>query len=159
MALTRLSITWQLARGWLLRPFRRWGPFPLPDPQKVPIGRYGEVVAANYLAQRRYRILARNVSNRFGEIDLVALQGRTVVLVEVKTWAEATARGEDPSLAVDSEKTRALTRAALAFLKQHRLLESPVRIDVVSVVVSAHGNDVRHFQNAIEPPEEGQWFS
>src|SRR4051794_13247196 len=64
-------------------------------------GRYGEDAAAEYLRRRGYEILARNVRTSFGELDLVALDGETVVFVEVK--ARRSAGGLE---AVDPRKQR-----------------------------------------------------
>jgi Holliday junction resolvase-like predicted endonuclease len=49
------------------------------------IGRWGEQAAAEWLEQRGYHLLARNWRRREGEIDLVALEGTTLVFIEVKT--------------------------------------------------------------------------
>ena len=98
---------------------------------KRDFGRRGEDVAARFLRRLGYKIVARGDSAGPGELDLVAVDGRTVVFVEVKTR-----RSDEqglPSEAVDSEKQRRLTRAALAYLKRHRLLEYPARFDVVAV--------------------------
>lgn len=119
------------------------------DPSQV--GAAGERLAARYLKRQGYRILARGYRQRLGEIDLVALDGRTVVFIEVKTWTGPT--DEDPSLAVDRRKQERLTRAALIYLKGRGLLEQPTRFDVVSIVwpQQAGGQPkLRHFQSAFE---------
>jgi putative endonuclease len=122
-------------------------------------GDRGERAAARYLRAKGYRILQTQMRNRFGEIDLIALDGETIVFVEVKTRA-----GDDhgePFEAVNAEKQRRLTNAALAYLKRRRLLERRARFDVVSVVWPAgfQKPEIRHFENAFEPSGFGQMYS
>ncbi len=119
------------------------------------LGPQGEQLAARFLKKLGYRILARGHRQRLGELDLVALDGKTLVFVEVKTW-RAGDRG-DPSLAVDERKQDKLTRAALTFMKRRQLLEQAARFDVVSIVWDgAEGKPtIRHFINAFEAV--GKW--
>jgi putative endonuclease len=93
------------------------------------LGSRGERAAARYLRGQGLRVLARNVRAGGGELDLIARDGDTLVFVEVKTR-----RGGDPAEAVTPAKQATLTRAALAFLKRHRLLEQRCRFDVVAIV-------------------------
>ena len=99
------------------------------------LGQRGEEAAARYLRRRRYKILARGHRFRLGELDLVALDGRTIVFVEVKT--RESAEVGHPSEAVDHDKQRKLTQMALSFLKRHRLLEYPTRFDVIAITLAA----------------------
>jgi putative endonuclease len=119
------------------------------------LGADGERLAARFLERLGYRILARGHRQKLGEVDLIALDGSTIVFVEVKTWRRGQAG--DPSEAVDARKQDRLTRAALTFLKERKLLEQPARFDVVSIVWS--GGDappeIRHFINAFEAV--GKW--
>lgn len=120
------------------------------------LGDRGELEAERYLLKRGYQIVARQYADRMGEIDLIAVDGRTVVFVEVKT--RRSDQTEDPSEAVDSKKQLRMTRTAMAFLKQHNLLEHSARFDVVSVVWPAHDArpTIRHFINAFEPTGQFQ---
>src|SRR3954471_2017491 len=94
-------------------------------------GNRSERAAAKFLRKLRYRILARNVNLPTGELDLVALDGRTLVFVEVRSTEGGTT--DRPAASVDSVKQRKLTDAALAFLSQHGLLDHPARFDVIAV--------------------------
>jgi putative endonuclease len=107
----------ELLLGWL-RPART-------------LGQRGEAAAARFLRGRGYRIVARTDRGRLGEIDLVAIDGRTVVFVEVKTRRSHEAG--HPADAVDAKKQQRLTRLALTYLKRHDLLECAARFDVVAV--------------------------
>lgn len=135
------------ARWW-----RRWR-------SPLPLGQQGERAAEKFLRKRGFRIVARGERDRLGELDLVAVEQRTVVFVEVKTRASQE-RGH-PAEAVDREKQRRLTRAALTFLKRHDLLECPARFDIVAVTwpTSAKRPTIEHFRNAFEPAGSGQMFA
>ncbi len=123
------------------------------------LGRAGENVAARFLWRQGYRILERGHRQRLGEIDLIALDGRQLVFVEVKTWRSDD--HADPAEAVDFRKQEKLTRAALTYLKEKQLLEQPARFDVVSIVWpedQQRPSDIRHFVNAFEAVGHGQFF-
>ena len=96
------------------------------------LGERGEAIAARYLKRRGFKIVARRDRSRLGELDLVAVEGRTIVFVEVKT--RRSARKGQPTEAVDHAKQCQLTRAALTFLKSHGLLEEQARFDVIAII-------------------------
>ena len=115
-----------------------------------PLGRRGEDVAARYLRRLGYVIVARGHRDSIGELDLVAVDGRTVVFIEVKTRTSHDAG--HPADAVDEAKQRRLTRLALSYLKRHDLLECSARFDVVAITWPAGRGQptLEHFQNAFE---------
>jgi putative endonuclease len=95
------------------------------------VGAYGERVAARTLADAGMRIIDRNWRCRAGEIDLVALDGTTVVFCEVKTR-----RGESfgtPVEAVRPAKVRRLRGLAARWLADHPDVRGEVRFDVIAV--------------------------
>jgi len=123
------------------------------------LGDRGEDVAARFLKRQRYYILARSLDSPLGELDIVAVDGRTVVFVEVKTR-----RSDDagrPEEAVDQLKQHRMTQAALAYLKSKRLLGYASRFDVIAVTWpdGAKRPTIEHFKNAFEPVGAGQFFS
>jgi putative endonuclease len=95
-------------------------------------GREGEERASAALVDAGMRIIARNVRSRRGEVDIVALDGDTVVFVEVKTW---TAYGfEDLRFGIDRKKQRRIIETAKYFLSVHREYNCmAVRFDVVFI--------------------------
>ena len=95
------------------------------------LGERGEEHAAGYLRRLGYHIVGRQVDMGAGELDIVAVDGRTVVFVEVKTRTSDAAGA--PTDAIDDLRQNRLTRAALAYLKSHGLLEHSARFDVVAV--------------------------
>jgi len=115
-----------------------------------PLDVRGEQAAARHLKRLGYKVLASRERSPLGEIDLVAVDRRTVVFVEVKTRDSADAG--HPSEAVDLAKQRRLTRLALSYLKRHRLMECPARFDVVAVTWPAGQRrpTIEHFPNAFE---------
>ena len=124
-----------------------------------PLGRRGENAAAKYLQKRGYVIVARGFRGRIGEIDLIAVQGRTVVFIEVKTRTAHDAG--HPSEAVDEPKQRRIIQTALAYLKRHDLLECSARFDIIAVTWPESGKRpaIEHFQDAFRPTDFGQMFS
>jgi putative endonuclease len=123
------------------------------------LGERGEDAAVRFLKRRRYRILGRRVDTRHGEIDIVAVDGRTVVFVEVKTRESGEAG--HPSEAIDERKQRRLTGAALAYLRAQGLLEYAARFDVVAVTWPAGSRrpGIEHYQSAFAATGTGQFFS
>ncbi|MGH7741086.1 MAG: YraN family protein [Candidatus Eiseniibacteriota bacterium] len=105
-------------------------------------GRAGEALAAAYLELCGCEIRARNVRLAGVEIDLVVQEGRTQVLVEVKTRTRSDYGGA--ALAVDAAQRARLLRAAGA-LDASR----PKRIDVVAIETRADGAVLTHYRNAL----------
>ena len=102
--------------------------------------------------------MARQLRQPWGELDLVAVDGQTVVFVEVKT--RRTHNQGHPAEAVDDRKQRRLVSLALAFLKQHQLLECRARFDIVAITwpSEARHPQIEHIRHAFEPPGRGQMF-
>jgi putative endonuclease len=126
---------------------------------KKSLGRRGEDAATRFLQKLGYRILARGLDSRLGELDIIAVDGRTIVFVEVKTRTSTDAG--HPADAVDATKQRRMTQAALAYLKSHGLLQHAARFDVVAVTwpENARRPTIEHYKNAFEPFGRGQLFS
>jgi putative endonuclease len=113
---------------------------------RAALGRRGERVAVEHLRSLGYRILARNFHTRYGELDIVAQDGDTVVFVEVKTRRGRTFGS--PEEGVTRRKRDNLCRAALAYLQEHDLVESPCRFDMVGVRPSRKEPDIVHVPGA-----------
>lgn len=110
-------------------------------------GRLAEELAAQVLARSGWRVLERNTRTRFGEIDIVARDGRTLVFVEVKAArAGQGPYGDRPELAVGREKQRRLRRLAAAWLAGGRSQPGwdRIRFDVVAVSYGQRGELVRY---------------
>ena len=123
------------------------------------LGERGEDGAARYLKRQGLSILERGHDSRLGEIDIIAVDGRTVVFVEVKTRSSGNSgRPED---AIDVLKQRRMTQSALAYLKSKRLLDVSARFDVVAVTWpdDSRRPHIEHFKNAFEATGVGQLYS
>lgn len=109
------------------------------------LGKRGEELAAAYLKERGYQILATNW--RFGrnELDLVAKEGNVLVVAEVKT-RQSDLFGE-PELAVTREKQRAIIRSANAYVKWNRW-SGETRFDVISILVRHDRSTINHIPDA-----------
>ena len=115
-----------------------------------PLGRRGERAAIKFLKRQRYKILHCGYRILGGELDIVAVDGRTVVFVEVKTRTSHDAG--HPAEAVDSHKQNQLTQLALAYLQRYRLLDVSSRFDVVAITWAPGQKrpTIEHFKNAFE---------
>ena len=108
-------------------------------------GAWGEAQAAAHLQARGYQVLQRNVRSPFGELDIVAQDGETLVFVEVKAF-ESLPAGGDPAENVHRAKQRRIGRCAAAYLSAFTR-EPPCRFDVVTVV-RAPEYRLQHFEGA-----------
>ena len=122
--------------------------------KKYGLGVDGETLAAAYLESLGYRLLERNFTSRFGELDIVAVSpdGRYLCFVEVKT------RKSDRNIAtglesVSAEKQRKIVKTAEYFLvRNRRLVESEglqPRFDCIEVNVGENV-DFRFIENAFD---------
>jgi putative endonuclease len=116
-------------------------------------GTRSEQAAANFLKGLGYRIVARNFSCKFGELDLVAVDGRCVVFVEVRSTG-----GDDalrPALSVNTAKQRRLTRLAQYYLQRYKLQDHFGRFDVLAIhwPPDREEPEIMHYKNAFEARE------
>lgn len=98
---------------------------------RLTLGKRGEELAEQHLQRSGYKILARNYRVRFGEIDLIADHGGTLVFIEVKTRM-STSHGQ-PFEALTKGKRQQISRVALDYIGRHGLDNRPARFDVVAV--------------------------
>lgn len=102
-----------------------------------------EQKTAEYLESLGWRVLERNYRCRMGEIDLIALDGGTLVFVEVK-YRSSRAYGT-PAEAVDRKKQRTICRVSDYYRLTHQITDAqPCRFDVAAV----QGGEIRLIQNA-----------
>jgi len=134
-------------RRWSL--WRRW------------FGQRSEKYAERYLRLAGYRVLARNVADRRGEIDLLALSPDRQILVVVEVRSIT---GNDPQLALNTvtePKQRKVAGAAHRFLSRHRLLGINLRFDVIGLAwpVGMKKPNILHIPDAFSSPDRFQFFS
>lgn len=97
------------------------------------LGQWGEEVAAQYLREKGYRVLASDWRSKHRDIDLVCADGGTIVFVEVKTRS-SNSNLSTPEDAIDAEKMHNLRAAFYHYLREHRWMDHPFRFDIVSVI-------------------------
>ena len=110
-------------------------------------GKHGEAIAAQFLADKGYRIVARNYRSGRGEIDIIAwADEKLLVFVEVKTRASEAFGGPEASVTV--RKQRILSRTAGAYMEEIEY-DWVVRFDTIAVL---HKNgqtiEIRHHEDA-----------
>lgn len=113
-------------------------------------GRLGETLALEYLTGLRYSIDRTNYRKSYGEVDIIARDGGTLVFIEVKT-RRSSAFGSGFE-AVDARKQRQISRIAQEYLQANRLEDMPARFDVIAVRLDrANGPAaIDHVKNAFD---------
>ncbi len=151
MATTRDSATTREPQFTRWPWWRRW------------FGRRSERAAARFLRSIGYRIIAANVQDLAGELDLLALDHETLVVVEVRSTASNQHDAlEKMAASVDLRKQRKITGATLRFLARRKLLgRIAVRFDVLALSWPDHAREptIKHIPHAFESTGSFQWFS
>ena len=112
--------------------------------EHIVLGTRGERIACDYLEQHGFRLLERNWRCHAGELDIVAVDGETLVVVEVKT-RRSTDCGH-PFEALTPTKVARLYRLAVLWCVD-RQWKGPFRIDAIGVIIEgASGADVEQLQ-------------
>ncbi len=113
------------------------------------LGQWGEAQAAEFLRQKGFRITAARWSCRFGEVDLIAEDGRFLCFVEVKLRKNGSFG--TPGEFVDRRKQEKLRTAALLYLSEHPTSLQP-RFDVIEIYAPQGQNtqtpELYHWENA-----------
>lgn len=136
--------TWWSALWQRLRAYGAAGAQDAPKPQRH--GRLGERAARRFLRRRGLTFLTANFRTPRGEIDLIFREGDCLVFVEVKT--RSSEEWTRPAAAVDADKRRRLSRAALDYLQRLGHPQVRVRFDIVEVLlVAGRVREVRHLPN------------
>lgn len=118
--LVALSGAAMLPEGFTRFPwYRRW------------FGQRSERWAAKYLRRHGFRILGRNIQDKFGELDVIALEGDVIVIIEVRSSESRPTH--EIAATVNADKQRRLTEATVRFIKWRRLDGVNVRFDVLAL--------------------------
>ncbi|MDE6239965.1 MAG: YraN family protein [Muribaculaceae bacterium] len=111
-------------------------------------GRWGEDIAAEYLAANGYAIADRNWRCGHYEIDIVAYKGSRIIFVEVKTRSD---NDEDPLEAVDKDKTSRLIRAAVVYINTYEI-DHDIQFDLIAINGTSSDYTIEHIPDAFIPP-------
>jgi putative endonuclease len=115
--------------------------------QEQQFGIDSESMAVSYLKEHGYKIIKRNYRTKFGEIDIIAKDGDTIVFVEVKARKS---RAYSPKEAVTTNKKRKISMVALYYLKSTRQINLRARFDVVAIGSGNNSGAVEIIKNAFE---------
>ena len=112
-------------------------------------GKKGEAIAAEYLIGEGFDILETNWRHRRLEVDLICMDGDTLVFVEVKT--RSTNYFGEPEIFVDKKKEAHLARAAVEYT--HKINHDwAIRFDVVSIILKNKNDwEIKHIKDAFFP--------
>ena len=95
------------------------------------LGKWGEDIAAAYLTEKGWQIIERNWKSGHHDLDIIAKEGCTLIIVEVKTRRNRLFG--DPEEAIDYKKRMSLQSATNYYVKSHHI-NVPVRFDIISIV-------------------------
>ena len=118
--------------------------------EKRRIGNIGEDLACEFLKSKRYKILDRNYSTDFGEIDIICCKKRTFYFVEVKTRRKdrMTPKEPRPASSVTPEKQRKILSVANYYKKASKK-NYRMQFDVIEVILDGEGHEIKHLENTI----------
>lgn len=108
------------------------------------IGKIGEDAVSLYLERTNHIVLERNYRNRFGEIDIIFVDGNTLVFGEVKT--RTSNKFGEPREAVDKRKMNKILAVAKAYISNKRIVNVDIRFDVFEVMY--HQRKIKHIKDA-----------
>jgi putative endonuclease len=113
------------------------------------MGKEGEAVARRYLEQQGYVIACTNWHWHHYELDIVAVDGKELVVVEVKTRADDYLLS--PEEAVDAGKIRRIVTSADAYARLMNVA-LPVRFDIITLIQTKNGYQIDHIKDAFYAP-------
>ena len=119
--------------------------------QKSQIGQLGEQTAADFIAERGYKIRARNYRKPYGEVDIIAEKDKVLHFIEVKTSKYYPDSAFTPEMRINARKVRNLKKLCETYLRETSVLQDqPWQIDVISVILDSGGvRGVNFFENAV----------
>jgi len=116
--------------------------------ERLSLGKFGEDLAFKKIKGLGYKRIIRNYRCPLGEVDLIAIDGDTLVFIEVKTRkGRSLAYAKE---AVNDKKRRQLSKVALFYMKSNKLNEVRARFDVVAVSLAGGDQQVEVIRNAFE---------
>lgn len=117
------------------------------EKNKRDIGKEGEDIAAKYLKEKDFEIIARNYHYSHGEIDIIANDTNQLVFVEVKTRLNL--EYGEPEYAINPKKIKQIKKMAELYLFDKEIEESDCRFDVVAIILGDSSNPtITHYENA-----------
>lgn len=113
------------------------------------LGKRGEDLAAQFLEEKNYHLLERNWRHGRAELDIIAMDGKTMVFAEVKTRSDDIF--ERPENAVKNKKRGLMIKAAIGYMHKSKH-ENAIRFDILSVILrGGKAPQIDHFKDAFFP--------
>jgi putative endonuclease len=112
------------------------------------LGKQGEEMALVFLEEKGFRVIEKNWRYRKAEVDLIATDGQTLVIIEVKT--RSTDYFGAPEESINKTKQKLLCEAANAYIELKEL-KNEVRFDIVSIVTDGNQTRLHHIRDAFYP--------
>ncbi|MCK4650725.1 YraN family protein [Candidatus Babeliales bacterium] len=109
------------------------------------LGIDGELIIANFLEKKNFKILAKNYRTKYGEIDLIAQKGELIVFVEVKTRKT---RYFPISTVVTTRKQKKIIKTAKFFILSNNVIDKVCRFDIATIVQYSSGHEIEYIENA-----------
>ncbi len=116
--------------------------------ERIDLGRFGEETALSAIERAGYVKVCTNYRCPLGEIDLIAMDGDTLVFIEIKTR-----KGRSPSEAkeaVNYKKQRQITKVAFSYMKARGCMGVKARFDVVAIGMGNNGPEIELIKNAFD---------
>ncbi|HDZ89121.1 MAG: YraN family protein [Deltaproteobacteria bacterium] len=116
--------------------------------ERLELGAWGEDLAFRKIKAMGYRRIIRNYRCPLGEVDLIAMDGDTLVFLEIKTR-----RGGSTGYAkeaVNARKRRQLSKVALTYMKSNDCCDTKARFDVVAVSLDKNEPEIEIIKNAFD---------
>lgn len=112
-----------------------------------PIGKKGEDIAVKFLKNKDYKIIETNFRKHYGEIDIIAIDEKTLVFIEVKT--RSSDKFGDPFESITSWKLKAVIKTANLYKASHKNLPDSLRIDAIAVKLNTDQEveNIKHIEN------------
>lgn len=117
------------------------------DAHHIKMGRDGERLAVQYLQKCRYKIIHQNWRVRTGEIDIVAMDGHTLVFVEVRL-RHRSARFGTAEQSIDAKKQHKIRRTAERYIHTYELYQADARFDVIAIEYDKEDMHIEHIKEA-----------
>lgn len=115
--------------------------------QKHEIGKLGEDISCKYLQSLGYKILERNFLCKQGEIDIICIDKKELVFIEVKTRTNR--NYGQPVDAVNTPKQKHIYNAVKYYVYARNLEDEYIRIDVIEVYIKDNKAKINHIKQAL----------
>ncbi len=113
---------------------------------KISRGKFGEIIAKNYLEKNGYKVLFQNYKTRFGEIDIIAEEKDFIIFVEVKYRTNPNFGKAEES--INNFKLEKIKKTAEHFIESFNKVTHKIRFDIIAINNFSH-LEINHYKNII----------